>query len=338
MVAENRQESALRILDELPTIYFNAALDLIRDRQLNPARDKLLAALALAPGMVDGHVVLGKVYAQLGQYHQAIGCWQRALELHPENAAALAAIAKARELMRKQASGATFRHLITVLVVAAIFLAGFSVTYLQRSISGRSEPSAVERIEGALENNPLLGGLKFKAVKQGDSIRLLGTVETPLQRETAHALASAALGGQMVDISQLQVAHPDPIAESVNNLLRLSPDAAFQKVSATESNGTVYLAGAVPSDESKQWLVGMAQALIGVHRVEAGDLRVASSGEYLVRPGDTLWDLARRFYGSGLEWVRIANANPLVRKDPDHIPVGMRLSMPPEDQSRTGGE
>lgn len=43
------------------------------------------------------------------------------------------------------------------------------------------------------------------------------------------------------------------------------------------------------------------------------------SGErtYKVKPGDTLWDIARRFYKSGSKWTRIWNANKsmLIRRD-----------------------
>lgn len=39
-------------------------------------------------------------------------------------------------------------------------------------------------------------------------------------------------------------------------------------------------------------------------------LPFAIAGHYVVRPGDSFWKLAHRFYGKGDLWERIANANP----------------------------
>lgn len=47
---------------------------------------------------------------------------------------------------------------------------------------------------------------------------------------------------------------------------------------------------------------------------------------YTVRRGDTLWDLAERFYGSGLKWRRIADANGV--KNPRLLQIGKRLRIP----------
>ena len=47
---------------------------------------------------------------------------------------------------------------------------------------------------------------------------------------------------------------------------------------------------------------------------------------YVVKRGDTLWDLAVRFYGSGLKWRRIADANGV--KNPRLLQIGKRLRIP----------
>jgi hypothetical protein len=38
---------------------------------------------------------------------------------------------------------------------------------------------------------------------------------------------------------------------------------------------------------------------------------------YLVKPGDSMWRIAEIFYGSGVEWNKVAAANPGV--SPGHI-------------------
>ena len=49
---------------------------------------------------------------------------------------------------------------------------------------------------------------------------------------------------------------------------------------------------------------------------------------YVVRPGDTLWSVAQRYYGSGLKWTRIYNANQSKIRDPNEIYVGQKLTIP----------
>jgi 5'-nucleotidase len=46
---------------------------------------------------------------------------------------------------------------------------------------------------------------------------------------------------------------------------------------------------------------------------------------YTVRPGDTYWALAQRYYGNPLDWPKIAAANGYA---PTRIPVGAVLTIP----------
>lgn len=53
---------------------------------------------------------------------------------------------------------------------------------------------------------------------------------------------------------------------------------------------------------------------------------------YTVEPGDTLWAIAERFYGSGNLWTRIHEANRDKIKDPDLIQPGWVLTIPPGEE------
>ena len=47
-----------------------------------------------------------------------------------------------------------------------------------------------------------------------------------------------------------------------------------------------------------------------------------------VRPGDTLFALATRYYGNGKQWQRIADANRDRMPSPERLPIGVQLRIP----------
>ena len=56
----------------------------------------------------------------------------------------------------------------------------------------------------------------------------------------------------------------------------------------------------------------------------------ATGENYTMQRGDTLYSLARRFYGDGKLWTRIAEANRDKVRDVTAIPVGTVLVIPPK--------
>ena len=56
--------------------------------------------------------------------------------------------------------------------------------------------------------------------------------------------------------------------------------------------------------------------------------REAESKTYVVRPGDTLWDIAKRIYGDPYQYKRLFEANPRVLASPEHIFPGQVLRVP----------
>jgi nucleoid-associated protein YgaU len=53
----------------------------------------------------------------------------------------------------------------------------------------------------------------------------------------------------------------------------------------------------------------------------------APDGNVTIRPGDSLWSLSRKYFGSGIRWQQWLTSNPEVR-NPRHIQPGMRLVVP----------
>lgn len=54
---------------------------------------------------------------------------------------------------------------------------------------------------------------------------------------------------------------------------------------------------------------------------------------HVVQPGDRLWDLAKKTYGSGTKWRAIAAANPHI--NPDQLQVGQVIQLPDLAASET---
>ena len=54
----------------------------------------------------------------------------------------------------------------------------------------------------------------------------------------------------------------------------------------------------------------------------------AAAKTYTVEAGDTLWKIARHFYGDGDQYLKIFEANKGLLKDPDHIFPGQELVIP----------
>jgi len=56
----------------------------------------------------------------------------------------------------------------------------------------------------------------------------------------------------------------------------------------------------------------------------------STSKTYTVVKGDCLWNIAKKFYGSGTEYKKLAAANPFI-KNPNLIYPGQVLTIPPVD-------
>ncbi|MHC4216512.1 MAG: LysM peptidoglycan-binding domain-containing protein [Planctomycetota bacterium] len=55
---------------------------------------------------------------------------------------------------------------------------------------------------------------------------------------------------------------------------------------------------------------------------------ISLTGIHNVRPGDTLSNISRKYYGSSNQWRKILNANRQRINDPDRIATGTTLTIP----------
>ena len=54
----------------------------------------------------------------------------------------------------------------------------------------------------------------------------------------------------------------------------------------------------------------------------------AATTTHVVKPGETLWSLAARYYGDGHQWQELARRNKLATEGPGPLQVGMKLTVP----------
>jgi nucleoid-associated protein YgaU len=69
------------------------------------------------------------------------------------------------------------------------------------------------------------------------------------------------------------------------------------------------------------------ETLAGKNTVE-GKSRKSSGKWYVVRDGDSLWDIASEYLGNGSRYYEIVRLNTNILSDEDNLVVGMRLKLP----------
>lgn len=101
---------------------------------------------------------------------------------------------------------------------------------------------------------------------------------------------------------------------------------------------SLFLQGTAPSEASKNALWNQIKSVNPVYDDIVADITVDTSlpqptqagsrQTYTVKPGDSLSIIAKQFYGSATEYMRIFNANKDKLKDPNQIQVGQELLIP----------
>ncbi len=324
--------SSAHLIENLPRIYYNQALELARSESFPAARDKLLAALALESNLNEARILLGKVYARMGEYGEATTCWEEVLKSEPGNQVALSGISKAGEL-RKEIENARGRRVYRgALLGVAIFFSGtLSVAIYQVAYSRLFPPGKIflEPVRAALKNNAVSQETHLEVTGDKNGIRIVGSVETEDQKQLVSAIAESRSGGAPVDASDVKVDHPAPLAESFAAILKRVGGGGLRSVSVAQRGRVIVVSGSVPSISDKRRVEDLGRALVGVRSVDVSGLKIRGATEYTVRDGDNLWDLACRFYGSSTLWTAIAESNPQVSPPYKNLQTGTLLSIPP---------
>lgn len=99
---------------------------------------------------------------------------------------------------------------------------------------------------------------------------------------------------------------------------------------------TAVITGEAESPSAMEKAILMAGNAMGISNVQADELTAPDTDEasdtqyYEIQKGDTLWAIAKQFYGSGAKHTAIFEANKEVIKDPDLIFPGQKIRIPKE--------
>lgn len=128
----------------------------------------------------------------------------------------------------------------------------------------------------------------------------------------------------------------EELKQKYASVLTLIQQQGVQLAHLHVQDNKLYLQGEAPSENIKNAVWNRIKAVNPVYDDITADLSVnsslpepaSSSRTYTVKPGDSLSKIAKQFYGSTKEYMRIFEANRDQLSNPDKIEVGQELVIP----------
>jgi len=121
------------------------------------------------------------------------------------------------------------------------------------------------------------------------------------------------------------------LMEKYRKVLELTGKLPIEDLSIEEKAGKLSIAGTTPYQLEKDTVWDEIKRQEGWEAELACDLRVKNAdvyGYWVVQSGDSLSKIAKRCYDDGNKYMKIFEANKNVLKDPDHVQVGQKLTIP----------
>jgi osmotically-inducible protein OsmY len=154
------------------------------------------------------------------------------------------------------------------------------------------------------------------------------------------SISAPSLGTPTFDAELQEAEDNSKIAKAVYKAIKNDGQLADDPIDVLQSGKSIILRGVVDNDHEQRLAEQLARAVQGVASVDVSGLKVAAgakeltkekdtdSGDtvYTVKPGDTLGEIAQKYYGNAGEYKKIAHYNNI--SNPDLIKVGQKLRIP----------
>jgi len=222
--------------------------------------------------------------------------------------------------------------------------------------------SLKDRVQDALNQTNVFQGLGLSVSENGGKVSISGAVPAEGYKKAIEVAVGGVSGIKSLDLSGIiappqiseadiqaaeaqvqQVTNSSALAKKVLNEFVTNGELKDNPIDVLQSGTGVVLKGAVDSQHEYNLAVQIAKQ-VGATEVDSSDLQIqagakakfaAESGYvnvpdewYTVQSGDTLSEIAQKFYGDGSRdsYMKIAQANGL--DNPDLIRVGQKLQIP----------
>ena len=327
----------LKKIGVLPERFMQQGEALLHAGRTEEAAHVLAAAVALSPALPAARRALAGAYAQKGDSEGAVRLYNEALALDPGDEEVRDALAKAEETREKAAAGEdrrrTRQKTLRVLIPAAAFLIGLALAFvpgLPGAEKGGAAVMAPAQIEASLQQYASLRDAGITVEADGGALKVRGVVPDERTREFVGDVVNSEAGGRRVDLEALTVRAPSlaGIAKRIETAVAKDPALAGAHITARVSGGAIVLSGTAGAG-SRDYLTELVAREAGDAAAVVADVVWESAATaYTVRAGDTLYSIAKRFYGDGNEWTRVYEANKGILTAPGTLETGMELTVP----------
>lgn len=277
---------------DVPCTLYNEAIDCARDGHLGQAMSRLQMLLCLDPDDADAHLLLAKVHAAQNKPTEALARLEAATQ------------------------------------GGAVPPAGFR-DYLEAAIRAERSRDEEQRARVAAREVAEVRALRAEARQlRSDNVRLETEVTDGFHRERLwkYATIGASVFGSLVI---LVLAFTTPSAkESPPAMLPETETAMADVAPAVVDPPLAVVAPPVVPVAKPVVAAPIAKPVVAAPVVAAPVAKHAGAQTHVVASGDTLYKIAKRYYGDATKWEKIQSANPGKIKNGKDLTLGTTLTIP----------
>ena len=120
----------------------------------------------------------------------------------------------------------------------------------------------------------------------------------------------------------------EPIRVIVTGILNMECTIESFNYGEKDATGDIYYTISLKEYKKIKTKQATVSLVKGATTTSTRTTKEPSGGTYTVKKGDSLWKIAKQFYGNGAEYTKIYNANKDKIKNPNLIYVGQVLTIP----------